>query len=132
MPSVRFGEVGACELSRFSRAHCVDIYVFMLSREECLQREVLQHRCARSAALGVRLHRRQGVLDLVLWTTPVRMLVGGAMFLRVFAVLVTMVVAFTLVMFGGLDFLAMMGVILVSARARMYVGEVRCVSSGQA
>lgn len=126
MPLVRFFEVGACELRRFSRAHRMDVYVFVPAGEKCLEREVFQHGCARSAALGIRFHRRQGVLDLVRWTT----VVGVAVSLHVSAVLVTIVVAFAVVMFGS--FVAMMGVILVSASARVYVGEVRCVCPGQA
>ena len=60
------------------------------------------------------------------------MLVGVAVFLRLFAVLLSILVALPVVMFGGFIFVAMVGVILVSACARMYVGEVRCMFSGQA
>ncbi len=110
---VRLAQVGAGQLRWFSRPHSVDVYVLGFASEELIKREVLQHSPARPVALGVRLHWRQGVLDLICWATFMRMLVG-----------------FTAVVFGGLILVAMMGVILVSASARMDVGEVRCVCSG--
>ncbi len=121
---VRLDHVGASQLRRVARTAGVYVYVLGLAGEELGEGEVLKHGRARPSAFGVRLHWCQWIFDFICCVTFVLMFTDAAVLLAVLPGLFSMPAGFIVMVFGGFAMVAMAGVILIFAGARMDVGQV--------
>src|SRR5215213_5680661 len=77
----RFVEVGASDWRWLPRAGLVDVDMLRIAREQTFERNAVNHGRAGPLAFGIRLHRREWVLDLLYSTVFV---VGVAVFCSYF------------------------------------------------